>query len=31
MPKKSFQQLQTWYKHYAQVFENAKFLGDLII
>ena len=32
MPKKSsFQQLQTWYERYVQVFENAKFLGDLTI
>ena len=32
MPKKlSFQQSQTWYKWYTQVFENAKFLGDLTI
>ena len=32
MPKKSsFQQLQTWYKCYMQVFQKAKFLGDLTI
>ena len=32
IPKKSsFQQLQTWYKGYTQVFENVKFLGDLTI
>ena len=32
MPKKSsFQQSQTWYEGYTQVFENAKFLGDLTI
>ena len=32
MPKKSsFQQSQTWYGRFMQVFENAKFLGDLTI
>ena len=29
--KPSFQQSQTWYEGYTQVFENAKFLGDLAI
>ena len=29
--KKSFQQLQTWYEGYMQVFENAKFLRDLTV
>ena len=29
--KLSFQQSQTWYEGYTQVFENAKFLGDLTI
>ena len=30
MPKKSsLQQLQTWYESYMQVFEKARFLGDL--
>ena len=32
MPRKSsFQQSQTWYECYTQVFEKAKFLGDLTI
>ena len=29
--KSFFQQLQTWYERYTQVFENAKFFGDLTI